>query len=65
MMDGGTGVPDDEDLWHLVPRERLNKESDDEGVNVVDAECAAEMSTSKPRCYLGFVTQTQLLRQRD
>ena len=36
------GVPDDEALWCLVPRERLNEGSDDEGVNVVGTECAAE-----------------------
>ena len=39
-----TGVPDDKALWRLVPRERLNEGSDDEGVNVVGAECAAEMT---------------------
>ena len=39
-----TGVPDDEALWCLVPRERLDEGSDDEGVNVVGAECAAEMT---------------------
>ena len=39
-----TGVPDDEALWCLVPRERLNKGSGDGGVNVVGAECAAEMT---------------------
>ena len=39
-----TGVPDDEALWHLVPRERLDEGSDDEGVNVVGAECTAEMT---------------------
>ena len=39
-----TGVPDDEALCHLVPRERLNEGSDDEGVNVVGTECAAEMT---------------------
>ena len=37
-----TGVPDDEALWCLVPRERLNEGSDDEGVNVVGTECAAD-----------------------
>ena len=39
-----TGVPDDKALWHLVPRERLDEGSDDEGVNVVGAECTAEMT---------------------
>ena len=39
-----TGVPDNEALWCLVPRERLDEGSDDEGVNVVGAECAAEMT---------------------
>ena len=39
-----TGVPDDEALWCLVPRERLNEGSDDGGVNVVGAQCTAEMT---------------------
>ena len=39
-----TGALDDEALWHLVPREKLNEGSDDEGVNVVGAECTAEMT---------------------
>ena len=38
-----TGVPDDEALWHLVPRERLNEGSEGEGVNVVGTKCTAEI----------------------
>ena len=49
-----TGVPDDDALWCLVPRERLNEGSDDEGVNVVGAECAVEMTEAGAEWTVGW-----------